>query len=156
VGGVPALDSPRHDSSGRRLLLALLAVGRRLKSRSAVGGLDSASVFVLHNVQGKEPLRVSELARCMALDASTVSRHVMHLVHRGYLIRTGDPDDRRACRLRLTDRGRALLEEAMAARVAIVDDAIAHWPAHDRETLTTLMTRLAADLDRPEADLEAG
>jgi DNA-binding MarR family transcriptional regulator len=156
VDGVPASSSPPPNTSGRRLLLALLAVGRRLKSRPAVGGLDSASVFVLHNVQGNEPLRVSELARCMALDASTVSRHVMHLVHRGYLTRTGDPDDRRACRLRLTDRGRALLEEAMAARVATIDDAIAHWPAQDRETLTTLMTRLAADLDRPEADLEAG
>ena len=153
---MPALDSPRHDSSGRRLLLALLTVGRRLKSRSAVGGLDSASVFVLHHVQGNQPLRVSDLARCMALDASTVSRHVMHLVHRGYLARTGDPDDRRACRLQLTDRGRALLQEAMAARAAIVDDAIAHWPAQDRDILTTLMTRLAADLDRPVADLEAG
>ena len=153
---MPTPSSPRHDSSGRRLLLALLTVGRRLKSRSAVGGLDSASVFVLHNVQGNEPLRVSELARYMALDASTVSRHVMHLVHRGYLTRTGDPDDRRACRLALTDRGRALLDEAMAARVATVDDAIAGWPERDRETLTALMARLAADLDRPQADLEAG
>ena len=153
---MPAPSSPSHDSSGRRLLLALHTVGRLLKARSVTHGLDSASVFVLHNVQGREPLRVSELARCTALDASTVSRHVMHLVHRGYLVRTGDPDDRRACRLRLTDRGHALLEEAMAARAAVVDHAIAHWPAADRETLTTLMTRLAADLDRPEADLEAG
>jgi DNA-binding MarR family transcriptional regulator len=153
---MPAPGSPHEDTSGRRLLLALLTVGRRLKSRSAVGGLDSASVFVLHNLRGNEPLRVSELARCMALDASTVSRHVMQLVRRGYLTRTGDPDDRRACRLALTDRGRALLDEAMAARVAIVDDAIAGWPERDRETLTALMARLAADLDRPQADLEAG
>jgi DNA-binding MarR family transcriptional regulator len=153
---MPAPGSPHEDTSGRQLLLALLTVGRRLKSHSAVGGLDSASVFVLHNLRGNEPLRVSELARCMALDASTVSRHVMQLVRRGYLTRTGDPDDRRACRLALTDRGRALLDEAMAARVATVDDAIAGWPERDRETLTALMARLAADLDRPQADLEAG
>jgi DNA-binding MarR family transcriptional regulator len=80
----------------------------------------------------------------------------MHLVDRGYLARTGDPDDRRASRLALTGQGRALLEEAMAARAAIVDDAIAHWPEADREALTTLMTRLATDLDRPHADLEVG
>jgi DNA-binding MarR family transcriptional regulator len=152
---VPVPTSPGEESSGRRLLLALITVGRRLKSRSAEGGLDSASVLVLHNVHGKAPLRVSELAKCMALDSSTVSRHVMHLVHHGYLARTGDPDDRRACRLGLTDRGRALLDEAMAARASIVDDAIADWPEGDRETLTALMTRLAADLDRPEVDMEA-
>ena len=156
MGGVPAPSAPPETTSGRQLLLALLTVGRRLKARSAAQGLDSASVFVLHNVHGNQPLRVSELARYMALDASTVSRHVMQLVHRGYLTRSGDPDDRRACRLALTDRGHALLDEAMAARVAIVDDAIAGWSAEDRQTLTTLMTRLAADLDRPEADMEAG
>jgi DNA-binding MarR family transcriptional regulator len=156
VGGVPAPSSRSHHSSGRRLLLALHSVGRLLKQRSVAHGLDSASVFVLHNVAGNEPLRVSDLARSMALDTSTVSRHVMHLVDRGYLARTGDPDDRRAARLALTDRGRALLEEAMAARAAIVDDAIAHWPAADREALTTLMTRLATDLDRPHADQEVG
>ena len=153
---MPAHSSPGENTSGRRLLLALLTVGRRLKSRSAAHGLDSASVLVLHNLRGNEPLRVSELARYMALDASTVSRHVMQLVRRGYLTRTGDPDDRRACRLRLTDRGHALLDEAMAARVAIVNDAIADWPEQDRDTLTALLARLAADLHRQEANLEAG
>jgi DNA-binding MarR family transcriptional regulator len=111
-------------------------------------------VFVLHNVQGKEPLRVSELARCMALDASTVSRHVMHLVHRGYLTRTGDPADRRAARLTLTDQGQAVMDEAMRARVAILDQALAGWTEADLDTLTTLMTRLAAALDRQVDETE--
>ena len=57
--------------------------------------------------------------------------------------------------LALTEQGRTLLEEAMTARAAIVDDAIADWPASDREALTVLMTRLAASLDRPADDLEA-
>jgi hypothetical protein len=43
----------------------------------------------------------------------------------------------------------------MTARAAIVDDAIADWPASDREALTVLMTRLAASLERPADDLEA-
>jgi hypothetical protein len=44
----------------------------------------------------------------------------------------------------------------MAARVAIVNDAIADWPEQDRDTLTALLARLAADLHRQEANLEAG
>jgi len=50
-------------------------------------------------------LRVSELAGCMGLDASTASRHVRHLEDGGYLARTGDPGDRRASRVRLTPKG---------------------------------------------------
>lgn len=152
---MPAPSHAAEATSGRRLLLSLLTVARRIRSRSPEGGLDPASLVVLHNVLANAPLRVSELARCMGLDASTVSRHVMHLEREGCLTRTDDPDDRRACRLELTDRGRVLLEEAVEARAAVVDDAIADWPGHDRETLTTLMTRLAASLDRPAADMEA-
>lgn len=143
--------SARDDVSattGRELLVALITVGRRLKPRTAEGRLDPASVFLLHQVLANEPLRVSELARCAALDSSTVSRHVRGLENGGYLIRAGDPDDRRASRLRLTDRGRAFLQRAMAARVAIVEQAIADWPEEDRATLTKLMTRLAESIDR--------
>jgi DNA-binding MarR family transcriptional regulator len=153
---VPAPTSPVLGTSGRQLLLALYTVARRLKSRSDDHGLDAASAFVLHHVRANEPLRVSALARCIGLDSSTVSRHVMHLERAGYLTRGDDPDDRRASRLGLTERGRALLDEAMDARAAVVDQAIADWSEEDRKTLTVLMTRLAASLDRPTLDQEAG
>lgn len=135
-------------TTGRELLVALITVGRRLKPHTAEGRLDPASVFLLHQVLANEPLRVSELARCAALDSSTVSRHVRTLEDGGYLIRAGDPDDRRAWRLRLTDRGRAFLQRAMAARVAIVEQATRDWSDDDRKTLTELMTRLAESIDR--------
>ncbi len=86
-------------TTGQELLLALMAVSRRLRSRTAGDRLDPASVFVLHHVYANAPVRVSDLARHMGLDASTVSRHVRHLEERGHLSRTGDPDDRRAARV---------------------------------------------------------
>jgi DNA-binding MarR family transcriptional regulator len=134
-------------TSGERLLVALLAVARRLKARSAAGGLDPASVFVLHQVQANAPLRVSELARCVALDSSTVSRHVSHLEAGGYLTRVGDPADRRATRVQLTGAGRTLLDQAMQARAAMLDRAVADWSEADRAALTRLMTRLADSID---------
>src|SRR5919198_2481869 len=134
---------PATPSPGQQLLVALLAVSRRLKPRPPDSRLDPASVFVLHHLHASGPLRVSELARCLQLDASTVSRHVAHLQDGGYLTRSGDPDDRRATRVLLTDRGRAVLDETMRARAAVVDRATSDWPDRDRETLTTLMTRLA-------------
>ena len=149
----PQTPLPRSETAGYRLLVALMTVARRLKPRTDGRRLDRASVFVLHHVLAKAPLRVSDLAKCMALDSSTVSRHVSHLESGGYLARTDDPSDRRASRVLLTDEGRAVLDEAMRAQAAIVDRAIAGWPEADRQKLTALITRLAGEIERlaPEA-----
>jgi DNA-binding MarR family transcriptional regulator len=146
--------TPPGPTTGHRLFVALMGVGRRLKSRPIDGRVDPASLFVLHQVAANAPVRLTELARCMALDPSTVSRHVRQLETSGYLARTGDPDDRRAARLRLTDQGQAVMDEAMRARIAILDQAVAGWSDADLDTLTTLMTRLAAALDRQADETE--
>jgi DNA-binding MarR family transcriptional regulator len=154
VVGVPAPTLPAETTTGQDLMVSLLAVSRRLKSRLPQGALEAGMMFVLHQVQANGSLRVSELAGCMGLDASTASRHVSHLENGGYLARTGDPGDRRASRVRLTPKGRAALARAMRARAAVVDRAIADWPADERATLTMLMTRLAESLDRLHTDPE--
>src|SRR6266542_2452096 len=112
----------------------MMTIARRLKPRATDSRLDPASVWVLHYVEAQAPLRVSELAKCMDLDSSTVSRHIRHLEENGYLSRTDDPDDRRATRIGLTDA------------------ATADWSEADRETLKTLMTRLADSIDRQAAE----
>jgi DNA-binding MarR family transcriptional regulator len=154
VVAVPAPTLPSNTATGQDLVVALLGVGRRLKARLPQGHLDPAMMFVLHQVQANGSLRVSELASCMGLDASTASRHVRHLEDGGYLARTGDPGDRRASRVRLTPKGRGALARALRARAAVVDRAIADWPDEDRATLASLMTRLADSLDLLHSDPE--
>jgi DNA-binding MarR family transcriptional regulator len=141
-------------AAGLQLVLALITIARRLKARRPDGRLDPGAVFVLHHVLAGGPLRLSELAKGMGLDSSTVSRHVRHLEDLGYLARTGDPDDKRASHVRLTDAGRTILDQAMQARAAIVDTALAGWSAEDRDALTSLMTRLASSIDRLPAETE--
>jgi DNA-binding MarR family transcriptional regulator len=154
VVGVPAPSLPAKTTTGQDLVVALFAVSRRLKARLPHGHVDPGMMFVLHQVQANGSLRVSELADCMGLDASTASRHVRHLEDGGYLARTNDPEDRRASRVRLTPKGRGALTRAMRARAAVVDRAIADWPDDDRATLATLMTRLVDSLDRLHTDPE--
>ena len=148
VVGVPVPTLPRETTSGQQLVVSLLTVGRRLKSRLPQGHGDPAMMHVLYQVLANGSLRVSELAGCMGLDTSTASRHVRHLEDGGFLARTEDPDDRRAFRVRLTRRGRAALDHAMRARATVLDRATAGWPDEDRAALTILMTRLADSLDR--------
>jgi DNA-binding MarR family transcriptional regulator len=153
--GVPESSPAPVTASARELLVALHSVMRRLKPRTADGRLDPSSIFVLHQVRSEEaPPRLSELARCMGLDASTVSRHVRALEDAGYLTRTGDPADGRAFRVELTAAGRELLDTAMEKRIGIVNQAIADWNDNDRNALITLVTRLAESIDRQAAGTE--
>jgi DNA-binding MarR family transcriptional regulator len=154
VVGVPSPTLPLETITGQDLVVALFGVGRRLKARLPQGHIDAAMMFVLHQIQANGSLRVSELAGCMGLDASTASRHVRNLEDGGYLARTGDPGDRRASRVRLTPKGRGALARALRARAAVVDRAIADWPDQERAALASLMTRLADSLDRLHTDPE--
>ena len=151
---MPSPTLPLETITGQDLVVALLGVGRRLKARLPQGHIDPAMMFVLHQIQANGSLRVSELAGCMGLDASTASRHVRNLEDGGYLARTGDPGDRRASRVRLIPKGRGALSRALRARALVVDRAIADWPDGDRATLASLMTRLADSLDRLHTDPE--
>ena len=151
---MPLRTATREATTGQELMVALLTVGRRLRSRVPEGRIDPAMMFVLHQVSVRGSLRVSELAGFLGLDVSTASRHTRQLQGGGYLARADDPGDRRASRVRLTPRGRAALDRAMRARAVLVDRAIADWPVEDRTTLTNLTARLAESLDRLADDPE--
>jgi DNA-binding MarR family transcriptional regulator len=53
------------------------------------------------------PIRLNELNRHLLLSQPALSRMIDRLVERGWVLRTGDPVDRRGCRLSLTVSGRA-------------------------------------------------
>lgn len=132
---------------GRELIEAIFDLVGALKRRAGDRD-DPATVFLLRHVRASTPLRISDLAAFSRLDVSTVSRHVKQLDDAGLLRRTEDPDDRRVSRLQITDRGQALLEEAMGARAARLDHDIADWSDDDRATLFALLSRLARSVNR--------
>jgi len=126
------------------LLASLIRIGRRL--RAADRDADGATLPVLHQVAALAPVRLTDLADALHLDASTVSRHVRQLVDDGLLARLGDPDDRRASRLQLTDEGLAALTRSMNRKAELVAKATSTWTDRDRATLARLVDRLADDL----------
>ncbi|MBI1758375.1 MAG: MarR family transcriptional regulator [Actinobacteria bacterium] len=139
----PSVDEPVET----RLLVALFAVLRRLKERVPGVAIDPAAFFVLHAVHSRGPVRPSDLAEGLRLDASTISRHVRQLETAGHLVRLADPQDRRACQVSVSEAGRTVLDTAFQARRSRVAAAMAGWSAADRELLAALMVRLSEDLD---------
>jgi len=133
---------------GQQLLAGIIDILSVLKQRSHVRE-NPATVFLLRHLRASDPLRVSDLAECSRLDISTVSRHVKALEESGHLMRIEDPEDKRACLLRITEQGCDLYDAAMAARGAVLDRAIADWSGDDRRDLAVLVGRLARDLHEP-------
>ena len=141
--------SPR-DAEARlpadQLVAALSAMVAQVKRRA--GDPDTgARAYLLGHVDRLAPVRATDIADCTALDLSTVSRHLRGLEDAGHLVRSPDPDNRRASLLCVTDQGREFVADAVRARTALLTAATADWADDDVATLSALMTRLAHDLE---------
>jgi DNA-binding MarR family transcriptional regulator len=147
----PARSAGPH-SAEDDFLLALLAISRRIRARGPEDALEPGAFLVLHAVACDGPARPSEVADRLQLDASTISRHLRNLERAGLVVRSSDPDDRRAARICVSAPGQTVLDEGFQARRARVAAAFETWPAEERRALVGLLTRLADDLSRTGLD----
>jgi DNA-binding MarR family transcriptional regulator len=74
-------------------------------------GLSSGQLFTLLHLAHEQGITQDTLVRRFRVDRGTVARAVRKLEDAGYISRTIDPDDRRAVRIFLTDRGEDIIPE---------------------------------------------
>ena len=102
-------------------LFAGWAMADELSRRLAAGGMDDLrfadGVLFQHLVEG--PRTIGSLAERLEVTQQAVSKSVADLERRGYVTRAPDPDDARARRVALTDRGDAAIEAGRRHRAAI-------------------------------------
>jgi DNA-binding MarR family transcriptional regulator len=144
--GVPRVFPQCLVTALAELMNALLGLGRLMRQRGQGETLDTGSFWLLKTL-ASGPLRVTDLAVCANLDASTVSRHVAQLHSAGLIERTPDPVDGRAHRVRLSDAGAARIDAALRARRALLERSLESWDSRDLEELDRLLTRFAADVE---------
>lgn len=121
-------------------------LGEYVRTRAGVD-TDRAVYYLLGRIRGLEPARLTDLAADLGVDVSTVSRQISHLEARSLVIRTRDPADGRASRLRLSPDGREVLRKLAGAWEGSVADILADWPAERvagfADTLEDFADRLA-------------
>jgi DNA-binding MarR family transcriptional regulator len=135
------------DSAEEAVLLMTMQIGKRMRLRHPGDEVDAATIPLLHVLTCAGPIRLSDLAQRMHLDASTVSRHARQLEERGLIARTDDPDDRRASRIAITKLGSKVLTSCVEARKQRLAQVLDAWPAQEREAMQRLATRFVADLN---------
>jgi DNA-binding MarR family transcriptional regulator len=139
--------SSSRSASVDSLMHALLGIGRLMRHRGQGDTLDTGSFWLLRTLSASGTLRVTDLAVCANLDASTVSRHVAQLHSAGLIERTPDPVDGRAQRVKLSAAGADRIETALRARRALLEKSLELWDPRDLDQLDRLLTRFAADVE---------
>lgn len=120
---------------------------RRLRraqaERLAPLGLTPAQERALRTItRSEEPLRMTELADQLGIVPRSVTTVVDALEQAGLVRREIDPHNRRAIRLYLTDRGRAVRDDLREARRSAAEDLFAPLRDDDRRTLGELLSQL--------------
>ena len=134
----------------RVLELALLLdqdMERELTSR----GLTKARTHVLWEVVQRPAAHQKELATAVGVTPRTMTGLLDGLVSTGFVVRTPDPEDRRAQRVELTPRGREAARWLVSSRVALAEDLFGDMSAERlagfTEGLTEVTSRLRAAVE---------
>ena len=116
----------------------------RLMSASGLS-LDRSAAALLRHLADTEPVRASELAARLTVEASHVTRQVQQLERTGYVTRVPDPKDRRAQQIQLTDAGRNAVERIRQVSCLGMQQVLQDWPRGDLSQLATLFRRMVDD-----------
>jgi DNA-binding MarR family transcriptional regulator len=95
-----------------------------------------------------EGINQGGLADLIEVEPITLCRMVDRLQEADLVERRADPADRRAWRLYLTDKARALLEDMRPLALGLFDDAMAGLELEEREALFQMLARLRVNLSR--------
>ncbi|MBM0238802.1 MarR family transcriptional regulator [Micromonospora sp. ATA32] len=143
---------PHEEPLGRietevALLMRLGEATRRGTGTAEHRVLDRAAYVILRHLESAGPQNVSALAARLNLDGSTVTRQVSAMQRDGLIVREPDPHDGRGTVVSPTAAGLSRMAAVRAARTRLYGDILADWPAADRQTLATMLSRLNDALD---------
>ncbi len=105
-------------------------------------GLSRAEFVVIYSLGIMDGVTASEIATSTAFPKNTLSRAVNRIARLGLIQRFAVEADRRQQHLRLTAKGRALLEQALPRFVGLEAEMLAPLSLVEQETLSALMAKV--------------
>jgi DNA-binding MarR family transcriptional regulator len=106
--------------------------------------LSFSQMKAIHHLHGADDISVKALGESLGLSLAAMSRAAEELVQRGLVDRTEDPTDRRMKRLRLTNKGRALVLKMRELRMAGFEQFVATLSSKERAQLTKALEPILA------------
>ena len=153
----PGLDTSPMEVIGRVLRAEHLA-DASIRPVLRRYGLDRGGFDMLATLRRSGPpyrLTPTALYRELVLTSGAVTHRVDALARAGLVKRIPDPADRRGNLVALTERGRAVAEEAMAAHMACESRLAAGLSGEDQRALAGLLRQLLVGMEGKATEEEA-
>ncbi|MCL2533281.1 MAG: MarR family transcriptional regulator [Nocardiaceae bacterium] len=135
--------------TAQALVDAIFLFGRSLKNAIASSvdePIAPALVAVLFALSARGSCRQNELASALCVSQSALSRQMTELVDAGLVERDPDPDDKRAFRVQVSDKGHEVLSTTMERRSARLRDLLGGWSQDEAAAALTTIERLTGSL----------
>ncbi|MFM5915491.1 MAG: MarR family winged helix-turn-helix transcriptional regulator [Chakrabartia godavariana] len=121
---------------------------RAFDERARGIGLSRPQWRVLTMLRRHEGINQGGLAELVEVEPITLCRMVDRLQEANLVERRADPADRRAWRLHLTDKARAILEEMRPMAFGLFEDAMSGLESAERADLFRMLERMRNNLSR--------
>lgn len=134
-----------------RVYRVAAAIGERMERAYQRLGIGRGEFDVLATLRrAGEPFNLSpkQLSDTLMLTTGGMTGRLDKLETAGLITRTPDPGDRRSLRAQLTPAGRELIDEAVAAGLAVQREALSRLDPADARRLGDLLRELAAAVTR--------
>lgn len=143
-----AVPGAEHDPGlATRLRPILLRLDLLVRRQNMQYSLTRAQTSILHTLACHGVLRMSDLARLENVRVPTTSNSVSVIEEMGLVERVPDETDRRGVSVRLTDLGRARIDQVLADRDRDLAERLNRLTPEHRDGLTTAIPALNALLD---------
>jgi DNA-binding MarR family transcriptional regulator len=127
-----------------------LLLVERIEPALAANDLTFTQYVVLIQLRDGGTLNASELGAMLCHDSGALTRVLDQLEARELIQRERSRTDRRSIQLRLTDRGRGLIEAVLPGVVDRLNAALVGLSRADFTVLVRLLTKLVAQLETKE------
>lgn len=113
--------------------------------------LKTPHLDIMVNLVRHPGMSQQDLAHKLFVGRSNMTMLLPQMEKRGLVERRSDPDDKRALRLFLTEKGRALADKAIAVQAAIVDDIMSLSTPEECEQVGDSMRRIVDHLSHRQS-----
>ncbi len=150
-----AQERPDLDATPLGVVSRILSLYKHLESRADAAladfGLSLWQFDVLAALRRSGPpfrLSPTDLMKSVTLSSGAMTNRIDRLEEAGLVKREPDPSDRRGVLIRLTDRGRELVDRAVAARLDEAREFLAVFDPGEVATLSDLLRKLSLAVSR--------
>ena len=118
------------------------AISRMYNQVGQDRGVTTSTGFVLLNINPEFGTRATKIAPLMGMEATSLSRILKSMEEQGFIYRQPDPEDGRAVRIFLTEKGRKDQEEARDAVLSFNEEIKKSVNKSDLETFFQVIQKI--------------